>query len=340
MYKGTKSSLRPVEDVLADVDAMAAAAEVLRRRGVAAVHEGLVPQRGVPGVAVPAATAARTVFLQDADPCAVKPEKLAAVIRRVRERFPSVERVTTYGRASTLARRTPEDLALLVDAGLTRVHLGLESGADEVLMAIDKGCTGGDLDRRRGEGAARRPRALLLPDAGAGRARGRRRARRGLRPRDPRGGRGRARRATRSSCACARRRSSRARRSREREAAGEFVLPDDVEVAQELRDLLEQLGDARLELRSDHMLNLLQELEGSLPRDRERLIAMLDEYLGWPRDDQARFAVGVRLGLFRRLADYARPRAPAALERQFDGYAQPGADELLQAASALRSRYI
>ena len=39
----------------------------------------------------------------------------------------------------------------------------------------------------------------------------------------------------------------------EREAAGEFVLPDDVEVAQELRDLLGQLGDARLELRSDHV---------------------------------------------------------------------------------------
>src|SRR5665647_2315192 len=58
-------------------------------------------------------------------------EAVAAVIRRVRERFPAVERVTTYGRAATLARRTPQQLALLVDAGLTRVHLGLESGADE-----------------------------------------------------------------------------------------------------------------------------------------------------------------------------------------------------------------
>jgi hypothetical protein len=125
-----------------------------------------------------------------------------------------------------------------------------------------------------------------------------------------------------------------------RAAAGEFVLPDDVEVAQELRDLLELVGEARLELRSDHMLNLLQELEGSLPRDRERLTALLDEYLSWPRDDQARFAVGVRLGLFRRLADYADPARRRALDRQFEGYEQPGADELLQAASALRSRYI
>ena len=66
---------------------MAEAAEVLRRRGVAAVHEGLVPAEAYQ-VSLFLGDGARTVFLQDADPCAVKPEKLAAVIRRVRERFP------------------------------------------------------------------------------------------------------------------------------------------------------------------------------------------------------------------------------------------------------------
>ena len=88
------------------------------------------------------------------------------------------------------------------------------------------------------------------------------------------------------------------------------------------------------------MLNLLNELEGSLPGDRERLIALLDDYLGWPRDDQARFAIGVRLGLFRRLADYGDPARLRALERQFAGYEEPSADELLAAASSLRSRFI
>ena len=88
------------------------------------------------------------------------------------------------------------------------------------------------------------------------------------------------------------------------------------------------------------MLNLFQELEGSLPRDRERLMALLDEYLGWPRDQQARFAIGVRLGLFRRLSDYDDPTRHRALDRQFDGYEQPSADELLHAAAALRSRFI
>ena len=202
VYKGTKSSLRPLDEVLADVDAMAEAAEVLRRRGVAAVHEGLVPQEAYQ-VSLFLGDGARTVFLQDADPCAVKPEKLAAVIRRVRERFPSVERVTTYGRASTLARRAPEDLALLAEAGLTRVHLGLESGADEVLMAIEKGCTGGDLIAA-GEkvlGAGLELCFYLMPGLGgraaaAAHVAGSARVIRAVaRPRPP---------ATRSSCVCAR----------------------------------------------------------------------------------------------------------------------------------------
>ena len=338
VYKGAKSSLRPVEEVLADVDAMAEAAAVLRERGTAAIREGLVPQEAYQ-VALFLGDGGRTCFLQDADPCAVKPERLATVIRRVRERFPTVERVTTYGRASTLARRAPEDLALLREAGLTRVHLGLESGADEVLMAIDKGCTSGDLI---GAGAKVLQAGLelcfyLMPGLGgradaaahvAGSARVIREVALAAPADNPLVVRLRTAAVVPSTPLGA------------RAAAGEFVLPDDVEVAQELRDLLEQVGDAPFRLVSDHMLNLLQELEGSLPRDRGRLIALLDEYLGWPREDQAAFAVGVRLGVFHRLADYDDAGRRRALDERFEGYEQPGADELLQAASALRSRYI
>ena len=124
-----------------------------------------------------------------------------------------------------------------------------------------------------------------------------------------------------------------------RQAAGAFSLPDDVEVARELRDLLEH-GDARLELRSDHALNLLPGLEGSLPSDHARLLGMLDGYLALPRAQQARFAIGARLGLFHELADLDDPVRAARLEAQFAGYEQPDADELLAAATALRARFL
>ncbi len=338
VYKGSKASTRPLEDVLADVDAMAAAAEVLEREGMAAVHGGLVPPEAYQ-VELFLRDGARRVFLQDADPCALPPEKLAAVVRRVRERFPTVDRVTTYGRAATLARRTPEQLALLVDAGLTRVHLGLESGADEVLMAIDKGCTGGDLIAA-GENVVRAGLELcfyLMPGLGGLEAAAAHVA-----------GSARVLRAVAAAAPAGRPPVVRLRTAAvvpgtplaEREAAGEFVLPDDVEVAQELRDLLVELGDARLELRSDHALNLLPGLAGSLPGDRDRLVAMLDEYLGLPREEQALYAVGARLGIYGELADRLDPARSAALERQLAGYRQPTADELLRAAAALRARFI
>jgi len=338
VYKGASASLRPVEDVLADVEAMAAAAEVLRVRGIAAVREGLVPTEAFQ-VAQFLRDDARHAFLQDADPCAVRPERLARVVRRVKERFPTVTSVTTYGRAATLARRSAEQLALLAEAGLTRVHLGLESGADEILAAVDKGCTGDELIVA-GENVLRAGLELcfyLMPGLG-GRAAaavhvaGSARVIRAVAATAPNG-----------SPLVVRLRTAAVAPGTPlaaRAEAGEFDLPDDVEVAEELRDLLEALGDARLELRSDHSLNLLADLEGSLPADRERLLGMLGEFLALPRAEQARFAVGVRLGLFRTLEDRLDPERAARLDQQLTGHPDPSPDELLEAATALRSRFI
>ncbi len=198
---------------------------------------------------------ARSVFLQDADPCAVAPATLAAVIEHVRRAFPTVTSVTTYGRAATLARRRPPQLALLVAAGLTRVHIGMESGSDDVLARVDKGCTAAQLVAagRRVLEAGMELCFYVMP---------------GL------GGRDLADAHVRGTAAVLREVAAAATPARplvvrlrttavvpgtplaDDEAAGRFMLPDDVEVAAELRALLELLDGVRLELRSDHALNL------------------------------------------------------------------------------------
>jgi hypothetical protein len=66
--EGTRASLRPVEEVLAGVEAMAAAAQVVRGRGVVAVRDDLVPPEAYQ-VVLFLHDGARHVFLQDADPC-------------------------------------------------------------------------------------------------------------------------------------------------------------------------------------------------------------------------------------------------------------------------------
>ncbi len=124
------------------------------------------------------------------------------------------------------------------------------------------------------------------------------------------------------------------------EAVGRFALPDDIEVAAELRALLEQLDGVRLELRSDHLLNLLPGLEGSLPADRARLAAVLDELLALPAAEQAEFALGARVGVFREPPDRLDSQRQAALRRRVAGSDDAGASEKLEAAKRIRARFL
>ena len=93
-------------------------------------------------------------------------------------------------------------------------------------------------------------------------------------------------------------------------------------------------------LLSGHALNLLQELEGSLPAERARLLALLDEFLSLSPRERAEFALGARLGVYRRLADRHDPRLRVVLEGQTEGLLEASDDEVLAAAARLRSRFI
>jgi radical SAM superfamily enzyme YgiQ (UPF0313 family) len=83
----------------------------------------------------------RTVFLQDADTLIMPADQLEEIIRYLQEVFPSITRITSYARSKSVARKTPQELARLNRAGLTRLHVGLETGDDELLKTIDKGVT-------------------------------------------------------------------------------------------------------------------------------------------------------------------------------------------------------
>jgi radical SAM superfamily enzyme YgiQ (UPF0313 family) len=83
----------------------------------------------------------RTAFLQDADSLIMRTPDLIEVIKYLRETFPSLERITTYARAKTIYRKTLGELKKIRAAGLNRLHVGLESGDDELLDHVDKGVT-------------------------------------------------------------------------------------------------------------------------------------------------------------------------------------------------------
>jgi len=119
-YKGVKFSKRTVAEVKADIDAMA------KEYGK---HIDMI----------------KTAFLQDADSLILKTDQILEILRHIKARFPSLERVTTYGRATTLKRKSVEEFVQLKEAGLTRIHAGLESGSERVLKMIKKGITPEDI---------------------------------------------------------------------------------------------------------------------------------------------------------------------------------------------------
>lgn len=338
VYKGCRFSLRALDEVLADVAAMRAAADALQAEPAATLGARSVPPEAFQ-VALFLRDGARAVFLQDADPCAVTADKLARVIDHVRQAFPTVTRVTTYGRAATLARRRPAELALLSAAGLTRVHLGMESGSDEVLARVDKGCTAAQLVTagRHVLEAGMELCFYVMP---------------GL------GGSDLANEHLRGTAAVLREVAAAATAERplvvrlrttavvpgtplaDDEAAGRFTLPDDVEVAGELRALLELLDGVRLELRSDHALNLMAELQGSLPDDRASCLAALDGFLALSPAEQAEFALERRIGVFRRPGDPFAAQSRLALQHPAASPDEAETVEKLEAAKRFRAQFL
>jgi radical SAM superfamily enzyme YgiQ (UPF0313 family) len=63
------------------------------------------------------------------------------VVRHLKSIFPSLQRITSYARAKTVYRKSNLELKGLREAGLVRLHMGLETGDDELLGLTDKGIT-------------------------------------------------------------------------------------------------------------------------------------------------------------------------------------------------------
>jgi len=157
IYNREKFELRSVEDVKKDIDAVSAIADEIKSTsrnlgygGQVNAHVGTAMVRGNPALNSNHCfimvfnwlyMGAKTVFLQDANTLIMPTPQLLEVVRYLKKKFPSIERITSYARSKTLAKKTPEELKELREAGLTRLHVGLETGDDEILRLVDKGVT-------------------------------------------------------------------------------------------------------------------------------------------------------------------------------------------------------
>jgi hypothetical protein len=306
VYKDARFSRRAVDDVLADIDSVAAWIEVFERGGAA-------PNRAAPDPAARQAAlnwlaaGRRSVFLQDANPLAVPAAEIVAILRRLREHFPSIERITTYARSKTVARLMPEELTAMAEAGLNRVHIGFESGSDRVLTLMDKGVTKAVQVEagKKIKAAGIELSAYYMPGLG-GRELWEENALETadlMNQVDPD--------FIRMRTLAIPDRLELAADARD----GRFTKAGDVDTAREIKLFLENLDGIGSTVVSDHILNLLEDLEGKLPQDRDRMVAQLEAFLGLDPEEQALYRLGRRSGLFAGLSGLHDPQNRAAAER-------------------------
>lgn len=83
----------------------------------------------------------QTLFFPAGNTIAMKTDDLCEVLSFAKEKFPTLRRITVYGSSQYIHKKGPKDLRRLANAGLSRIHVGLESGDDLILKRIKKGTT-------------------------------------------------------------------------------------------------------------------------------------------------------------------------------------------------------
>lgn len=227
------------------------------------------------------------VFLQDGNTTALSSGRLTDVLVYLRQAFPGIKRITSYGRAENLSRISAEEFAELKAAGLDRIHSGFESGSDAVLSLINKGTTAQQeiTAGRNIKAGGIELSVYFMPGIGG----------RDLTAENPEG---MAEVINSISPDFVRIRTAVVKPGTELYddfLTGKYTLCSDDEKILEIRRLIEASETEGTVLVSDHIINLLQQVSGRLDTDRNRMLGIIDGYLGMPEEERVMFRLARRM---------------------------------------------
>lgn len=263
----------------------------------------------------------RSAFLQDANTLIMPPDDLVQVIQFLKATLPVVTRVTTYGSSKTAARRTVAELTRLRKAGLSRVHIGLESGYDPLLAFMEKGATAADHIKGGQNVVSSGISLCVYVVLGLGGVKMWREhaveSARVINEINPEYIRLRTLSITEDMLL-------------HREMlSGSFQRLSDEQIIEEEKLFVQNL-DCHSNLVSDSITNLLYEVEGRLPEDKDRILATIEKFQSLSRIERDIFKVGRRLGMYNCLDDLGDPDQSETVERimlQLGKYDESGIEE-------------
>ncbi|UCH08922.1 MAG: radical SAM protein [Deltaproteobacteria bacterium] len=273
-------------------------------------------------------------FLQDADNLIVKTKDLVEILLFLREKFPDLTRVTTYSRSRTVSRKSLDELKQIKEAGLDRVHIGMESGYDPVLKFVKKGVTAAQhVDAgTKVIDAGMSLSEYIMPGLG-GKAMWRGHAietAKVLNQINPHYIRLRSLRVPERTLLY------------QKILDGEFEMLSDDEVVEEIKLFIETLDDTLTStITSDHIMNLLEEVRGKLPEDKQRMLEIIEKYQRLSEDQRLIYRIGRRGGLYLSTDDLLRDQTNYdKIKKLASELAQKGAHETERFITEIGNQYI
>jgi histone acetyltransferase (RNA polymerase elongator complex component) len=324
IYKGKRFELRPVEDIKQDILTVKVIQDRLKEAAAKAggMEAAAAAMLNSPfsethfNVALWLYHGGTSAFLQDANTLIMPTKDLVEVIKFLKKTLPSITRITSYGRSKTAAQKKLEELKALREAGLDRLHIGLESGYDPILEYMDKGVTAAEhiIGGKKIVKAGISLSEYVLLGLG-GKKLWREHATETARVLNEIHGAD----------------FIRARTLTIKEGMplfdevkeGKFVRATDEEIVAEEKLLIENLN-CKSYFISDHITNLLQEIEGQLPEDKDKMLAVIDRFQALSAEERQNFRLGRRMGIYASLGDLANAGKHGLVEQALVKVAKEG----------------
>ncbi len=345
VYKGKQFSRRSLEEIKGDIDAAAEIYQELRALSAIPDHGGNLTREVLESVFTDARfndcyrqvalwlyMGKGSVFIQDANSFVLPGPVLAEAIRHLKRKIPGIGRITSYARSSTFAKMSVAELEEIRKAGLDRIHIGMESGSDRVLKLVQKG-VGAKGQIEAGKKVIEAGMELceyIMP---------------GL------GGKELSEEHARESASVLNEINPHFIRLRSLRIpshvplfqdwrSGRFTPLSDDETVVEIRLFISLLDRVSSRLISDHIMNLLEEVEGTFPEEKQAMLAAIDRYLALPPDERLLFRLGRRGGALRSLDDLNDPIMRQRLQSAMKDLASETGGDVEKLITELADRYI
>ena len=347
VYKNRKFSMRSVEEIKEDIQTVRDIADDVKAlswelgcggeiidRVVNHIYSSSTYNNNYRSIAAWLYYDTGACFLQDADNLVMKTKDLVEVLKFLREKFPEITRTTTYSRSRTIIRKTVDSLKEIREAGLDRVHVGMESGYDPVLKLIKKGVKGAqhiEAGRKILEAGIELSEYVMPGLGGQDLWKEHAVATAGvLNQINPHFIRLRSLRVPH--------RVPLSKKLKD----GEFKMLTDDMLAEEIKLFIESLDGITSLVASDHIMNLLEDVAGKMPDDKEKMLNVIRKYQELPDSERLIYCVGRRGGTYRSTDDLKRD--PMTYEKIksliHDLEAKGGAEEVEKFITEMVDRYV